>query len=89
MHEITSFRQEVRSQFTAIDAKFEAMDAKFQAMDAKFQAMNRNLTSRQANQWAVSGGVSLLPMYNIFTGNEIANCPQTLAALEQCNGKYI
>ncbi|GAO18841.1 hypothetical protein UVI_02059620 [Ustilaginoidea virens] len=39
MHEITSFRQEVRSQFTAIDAKFEAMDAKFQAMDAKFQAI--------------------------------------------------
>ncbi|GAO15575.1 hypothetical protein UVI_02050080 [Ustilaginoidea virens] len=88
--EFMSFRREVQSEFTSFRREVQSESTSFrQEFDIKLRAMNKNISSRLVNQWALSPEVSLSPMYNVSTGDEIANCPKTLAALEQCNSKHL
>ncbi|TWU73001.1 hypothetical protein ED733_004732 [Metarhizium rileyi] len=49
--------------------------------------MNKNFTSRLGNSIVVAGEMALLPLYNITTGEEVSNCPETLAELERCDSR--
>ncbi|KAG8409407.1 hypothetical protein J3459_017583 [Metarhizium acridum] len=46
---------------------------------------SKNFTSRLGNSIVVAGKMPLLPLYNVTTGEEVSNCPETLAELERCD----
>lgn len=48
---------------------------------------NKNVNARMANSIVVTGEMTLSPLYNVTTGQEVRNCPETLAELEQCEGR--
>ncbi|KAG5953079.1 hypothetical protein E4U53_007004 [Claviceps sorghi] len=50
----------------------------------EMKVINRNFTSRLANSVVVARQMSLAPLYNSTTGQEVENCPATLMEIEEC-----
>ncbi|KAM3520382.1 hypothetical protein NHJ13051_006905 [Beauveria bassiana] len=58
------------------------LSAKIDSVEQTVIISNRNLAVRIENSIVVSGEMVLAPLYDLRTGEEIAECPRTLAELE-------
>ncbi|OAA51897.1 hypothetical protein NOR_00490 [Metarhizium rileyi] len=74
-----SFEQKLGS----IEQKLGSIEQKLDGMDCKFSTLDKNSRARAINSAVIRPSMELVPMYNIWTGDEITGCPATLRALDE------
>ncbi|KAM3496865.1 hypothetical protein MY11210_009725 [Beauveria gryllotalpidicola] len=93
----------LNGKFDSLNGKFDSLNGKFDSLEEKFDSLeenvdsleqtvivsNRNLTTRLENSIVVSGEMALAPLYDLQTGEEIAECPRTLAELEALTAQQV
>ncbi|KAG5997407.1 hypothetical protein E4U54_002365 [Claviceps lovelessii] len=87
--EITETRGEVTQLRGEVTQLRGDMTRGMSTMQTEIRILNRNVTSRLGNNIMVNGDDRLEPLYNLTTGEIIANCPATLGELEQCSAARI
>ncbi|ATY65430.1 hypothetical protein A9K55_001735 [Cordyceps militaris] len=70
-----------------LDDKVALLDDKVALLDCKLHASIRNSSALSRNSIVFSTEATLWPLYNLETGQQIANCPPTLAALQALSSK--
>ncbi|KAF4585671.1 hypothetical protein GQ602_004976 [Ophiocordyceps camponoti-floridani] len=81
-NDLRSEMRSMRNEMQTIGRKLDDLDHKVDGLDRKMTVSNRNFMARLENSIVVSGEMVLVPLYSSRTGEEIPNCPSTLAELE-------
>ncbi|KAG8415953.1 hypothetical protein J3459_013913 [Metarhizium acridum] len=87
--EMTDMRREMtdmRREMTDMRREMTDMRRELDGLGLKMMITDKNFQARMANSIVVSGEMTLSPLYNVTTGEELSHCPETLADLEQCDG---
>ncbi|KAG6013186.1 hypothetical protein E4U43_007448 [Claviceps pusilla] len=87
--EVTQLRGEVTELRGEVTQLRGDMTRGMSTMQTEIRILNRNVTSRLGNNIMLNGDDRLEPLYNLTTGEIIANCPATLGELEQCSATRI
>ncbi|KAG8412782.1 hypothetical protein J3458_013219 [Metarhizium acridum] len=86
---MTDMRREMtdmRREMTDMRREMTDMRRELDGLGLKMMITDKNFQARMANSIVVSGEMTLSPLYNVTTGEELSHCPETLADLEQCDG---
>ncbi|TWU77679.1 hypothetical protein ED733_008242 [Metarhizium rileyi] len=67
----------------SFEQKLGSFEQKLDGMDCKFSTLDKNSRARAINSAVIRPSMELVPMYNIWTGDEITGCPATLRALDE------
>ncbi|OAA38299.1 hypothetical protein NOR_06689 [Metarhizium rileyi] len=92
---ITELRREMRLEMREMGERIELemremnqrIDEMGQRIDGLSQTMvitDKNVKARLANS-IVTADMTLSPLYNVTTGQEVSQCPATVRDLEQCS----
>ncbi|KAF4585429.1 hypothetical protein GQ602_004734 [Ophiocordyceps camponoti-floridani] len=83
MDRLIALEQTINRRFDRVERRVDGLDNKVDGLDRKVTVANKNFMARLENSIVVSGEMVLVPLYSSRTGEEIANCPSTLAELER------